>query len=125
MAEFQYNLTVDEENRVIRLVVEGELNKNEGQMIIRETRKKAVDLELDILCDISQAKIKVTLADWFYLVRNRDIYPSRPAGKTALLINPDSREIYQFFLNVSRNVGFNFKYFFTEEDALDWLSGRD
>jgi len=125
MAEFQYNLTVDEENRVIRLVVEGELNKNEGQMIIRETRKKAVDLELDILCDISQAKIKVTLADWYYLVRNRDIYPSRPAGKTALLINPDSREIYQFFLNVSRNVGFNFKYFFTEEDALDWLSGRD
>jgi len=34
-------------------------------------------------------------------------------------------EEYQFFLNVSRNVGFNFKYFFTEEDALDWLSARD
>ena len=49
------------------------------------------------------------MADWFYLARNKDIYPSRTSGKTAILFNPDARKVYKFFEDVSRNAGLNIR----------------
>jgi hypothetical protein len=125
MSSYEYWITEDEENHLVHLVVEGQVTKTEGENIIIETRRKAVEKQLPILCDISQAKINATLADWFFLVRNKEIYPKAPSEKTAILIGSGTRDIFSFFENVTRNVGFNFKIFFSEEDAREWLKSGE
>ena len=39
-------ITIDEEKRLVHLVVTGELDKFEGQQVILETRAKAAETEL-------------------------------------------------------------------------------
>jgi len=121
MANFTHEFFLDEENHIVHLLVKGELNKDEGEMIILEARAYADEYKYDILCDVSRANIKVTLAEWFFLARNQDIYPSIPTEKTALLINPDAMKIYKFVENVTRNKGFKIRIFLNEEDARSWL----
>ncbi len=125
MSAHTYEITIDEEKRLVHLVVKGELDKFEGQQVIIETRAKAAEIKYNILCDITSASFKVTLADWFYLARNKEIYPSRPSGKTAVLINPDARKIYKFVQDVTRNAGLNIRVFLNENDALKWLKAHE
>jgi len=121
MAKFSHEISVDKENNIVHMVVQGELNKDEGEKLILEARALADETTYDILCDVSRATIKASLAEWFYLARNKDIYPSIPTEKTALLINPDSRKLYKYVENVTRNKGFKIRIFLNEEDARDWL----
>ena len=51
------NVVVDEKNHLVTLVVKGELIKAEGEQVIIETRAKAAETGLDILCDIREAKM--------------------------------------------------------------------
>ncbi len=125
MSAHTYEITIDEEKRLVHLVVTGELDKFEGQQVIKETRAKAAETNYNILCDITGGTVKATMADWYYLARNKDIYPSRPSGKTAILINPDARKIYKFVQDVTRNAGLNIRIFLKKEDALDWLKKVD
>ena len=121
MANYSHEISLDEENHIVHMVVQGEMNKDEGEKIILEARAFADKTSYDILCDVSRANIKASLAEWFYLARNKDIYPTIPSEKTALLINPDSRKLYQFVENVTRNKGFKVRIFLSEEDARAWL----
>ena len=121
MDDHMYKITLDDENRLVRLVVRGELTKREGENVIVETRARAAESQYDILCDITEGSIKATTADWFFLVRNKEIYPSAPSEKTAILISPDKGKIYKYVENVNRNVGFKIRIFFNEEDAIKWI----
>ena len=121
MTKFTYVITEDEENNLVNLVVNGSLNKFEGQMVIKETRALAAEKECVILCDITNASIKATLADWFYLVRNKDVFPDISSRKTAILINPDSWKLFKFVEDVTQNVGFKIRIFRKKEDAMAWL----
>ena len=121
MDNFTHEISLDEENHLIRLVVEGELTKGEGEKSIIETRALAAQNQYDILCDIIRATIQASTADWFFLARNKEIYPGIPTEKTAVLINPDSRKFYKFVENVTRNVGFKIRIFLQREDAMAWL----
>jgi hypothetical protein len=121
MVNFTHEISLDEENHLIRLVVEGKLTKSEGEKIIIEARAVAAQNQYDILCDITKATILASMADWFYLFRNKEIYPSRSSEKTAILINPDTRKDYNFVKDVILNVRLKIRIFSNENDALKWL----
>ena len=121
MTEFTYVISEDEDNHLVNLVVHGSLNKFEGQMVIKETRALAADKQCGILCDITNATFNVTLADWFFLARNKDVYPGLSSGKTAILIKPDSWKLFKYVEDVTQNVGLKIRIFRKKEDAMAWL----
>lgn len=121
MTDFTYDISEDETNQLVKLVVHGSLNKNDGEQVIIETRAFAVGKQRDILCDITDATFKVNLSDWFYLARNKDVYPNISSLKTAILISPDDWKLFKFVENVTQNVGMKIRIFRKEEDALIWL----
>ena len=122
MSDKQYEITLDKERCLVRLIVHGELSKDVGKKIITQTRTKAAENQYNILCDVRQAKVKTVFADWFYLPRKLAIYQKTQAIKTAILITPKQQEReYRFFENVSSNLGIDIKVFCQEKDALDWF----
>ena len=104
----------------MNLVVQGSLNKHDGEKVIVETRALASEKQCGILCDITNATINVTLADWFYLVRNKNVFPNVSTEKTAILINPDNRKLFKYMEDVTQNVGMKIWVFRKKDDAMAW-----
>lgn len=125
MTEFSYKIAQDDEQSLIYLVVEGVLNRIDQEKIIIETRARAAETGYNIFCDITRATITNTMAEWFYLARNKEVYPTLPTEKTAVLIHPDANKIYQFVGNVTRNARLNTRIFLKEQDARAWLKKVD
>ncbi len=121
MTDFTYEISEDENNHLVNLVVHGSLNKHDGEKVIIETRALAAEIQCDILCDITNATFNVTFADWFFLARNKDVYPNISSAKTAILINPDSWKLFKYVEDVTQNVGRKIRIFRKKEDALAWL----
>ncbi len=119
--KFLYEISVDDEKCLIFLVVQGVLNRIEQEKIIIETRSQAAETGYNIFCDITRATITNSMAEWFYLARNKEVYPTFPTEKTAVLIHPDAQKLYQFVGNVTRNASLNTRIFVKEEEARAWL----
>jgi len=97
------------------------MNKYDGEKVIVETRAFAAEKQCGILCDITHATINVNLADWFYLVRNKDVFPNVSTEKTAILINPDKWKLFKYVEDVTQNVGLKIRVFRKKDDAMAWL----
>ena len=122
MSNKQYEIILDEEQRIIRINVYGELEKDVGEKIITEARTKAAKNQYNALYDVRQAKINAAFVDWFYLPRKLEVYSKTKAVKTAILITPGVQEKeYSFFETVTHNLGINNKIFMKEKDAIEWL----
>ena len=121
MTDFTYVISEDENNHLVNLVVQGSMNKYDGEKVIVETRALAAEKQCGILCDITNATFNVTLADWFYLVRNKDVFPSVSTEKTAILINPDKWKLFKYVEDVTQNVGMKIRVFRKKDDAMAWL----
>ena len=122
MNDKQYEIILDKEQCIVRLIVRGVIAKDVGEKIIIQARKIAAETKYNILCDVRQTIVKVVLVDWFYLIRKLDIFRKTQDVKTAILITPrQQEEEYKFFETVSHNLGISHKIFFQEKDALDWL----
>jgi hypothetical protein len=105
----------------VNLVVQGSFNKHDGEKIIVETRALASEKQCGILCDIKNATINVTLADWFYLVRNKNVFPNVSTEKTGILINPDKWKLFKYVEDVTQNVYMKIRVFRKKDDAMAWL----
>jgi len=125
MNDFSYMISEDEGNNLVNLVVQGSLNKFDGEKVIKETRALALEKQWGILCDITNATFNVSVADWFYLARNKDIYPDISSEKTAILIHPDSWKLFNYVEDVTQNVGLKIRVFRKKEDAMAWLKKVD
>lgn len=126
MSNNPYEINVDQEQCIVRLIVRGEVSKDIGKEIITKARRKAAETQCNILCDVRQAKVKTILIDWYYLPRELEIYQSTRAVKTAILITSGQQEEeYQFFETVTHNLGIGIKVFHQENDAISWLKKVD
>jgi hypothetical protein len=125
MSKEQCSITLDAERRLARIIARGELDREQGEEIITRALSTAAEHQYNILCDVRQAVVKVTLADWFYMPRTLAIFKNEEvrAINTAILIAPGKQEDeYKFYETVIHNLGMNLKIFLKEEDALEWLS---
>ncbi|MFH1312418.1 MAG: hypothetical protein ABIJ00_04245 [Candidatus Eisenbacteria bacterium] len=122
MSDKQYAITLDKERCIVRLIVHGEIAKDVGERIITQARTTAAENQYNILCDVRQARVKASFADWFYLPRKLAVFQKTRAVKTAILITSGQQEEeYKFFETVTHNLGIGHKIFLQEDDALDWL----
>jgi len=119
-----YSIRKDDQLRLVRVNVQGKLDKNLGYEIITKARKKAAESGFSILCDVRGVDHHVALADWFYLPRKLEVLQKNPTRNVnvAVVITQESSQEYDFYQNVAENVGLTFRVFMDEEEAIRWLT---
>ncbi len=69
-----YEILIDAENRLVKVVAVGQLLQADGEKIISQARAEAMKNGYNILYDIRKATTKVELADWFHLPRKLQVF---------------------------------------------------
>jgi hypothetical protein len=121
------SITLDTSRQLVRVVAKGELYREDGEEIITQALSTAAEHGYNVFCDVRKTEVKVTLADWFDMPRTLKIFRNEKTRliNTAVLISRGKQEEdYKFYETVSHNLGRHVKIFFTEKEALAWLSGN-
>ena len=118
-----YNILLDDSLKLVRILAKGKLTKTLGKQIITEARNLAATANYGIFCDVRNASVSASLADWFFLPRELEVLRTETTRfiKVAILISQDDIEIYKFYENVASNAGLLLKIFLDETEALVWL----
>ena len=126
MSKAEYNITLDRENGIVRVVARGEIVKAMGEEIITKARTTAAEHQYHIFYDVRDTKTLVSFADWFFLPRTLDVFKKSKVRmiKAAVLISPgDHEKAYKFYETVTHNLGMNLRIFLEENEAVAWLRG--
>ena len=120
----EYEVVSDDDLKLVRVTVRGDMYKDLGYEIITKARTLAAEKGYGILCDVRHATLQVSLADWFFLPRKLEVLQKSPtrAVRVAVLIPPDVMEEYRFYEDVTANVGLMFKVFLDEHEAIAWFA---
>lgn len=121
-----YEFYIDNENRLIKVFVEGEVFQSAGEEIITKAREQATDLEYNILYDMRAATTTVDFVSWYNLPRDLDVFHRSGARriKVAVIIAKTDKALegYRFYESVTDNLGFRLRIFFDEPEAFKWLA---
>ncbi len=119
----EHELSLDDERKLVRATVHGELSKSQGLKLVAEARTLAVKVGYGILWDVTHANLQVRLADFYFLPRELDELQKSPTRnvKVALLVSPEAFEEYRFYEDVADNVGLIVKVFRDEDEAVTWM----
>jgi len=127
MDKAEYTVTLDTEKGIVNVIACGEIGKKLGEEIITNARTAATKHQYHILYDVTQAKVEVSIADWFLLPRKLPVLQNLQIRtiKAAVLIPPgDQESAYKFYENVTHNIGMKLRIFFKEEEAIKWLKSN-
>jgi hypothetical protein len=120
-----YKFYIDDEHRLVTVVVEGEVFQNAGEEIITKAREQATDLGYNIFYDMRGATTTVDFVNWYNLPRDLDVFHRSGARKikVAVMISPTDKALegYKFYESVTDNLGFKLRIFFDESEAFRWL----
>ena len=123
--DYSFDIFLDDERRLVRVVVKGEVFQAEGEKIITTARETAAKYNYNILCDMRAATTTVDFARWYRLPRDLEVFNISEARKTksaVIILQTDTAlEGYKFYETVSDNLGFKTRIFFEEAEALQWL----
>lgn len=118
-------ISLDHENKIVRVTATGQLNLSDGESIITEARTTAGKYRFDIIYDIRNASTVVPFADWFHLPRKLPVFKEENARsiKAAILASPEDKALgdLKFYETVTYNLGFKLRVFFDENEAIAWL----
>ena len=121
MADF--DVAVDDEHRIIRLTVRGDVTKEDARRFIPAARKSTREKGYNILCDFRDARSALELADIYYLPRRSEELRDLDARTFRVAELPGTpRRLWEFCDTVLTNLGFTHKLFDSEEDAIEWLT---
>ena len=114
----------DDDLKLVRAIVRGDVHKSLGRKIITEARTLAAEKGYGILCDVRKATVRVALVEWFYLPRELEVLKRLPTRivRVAVVVAPKAIEDYRFYENVATNVGLRFKVFLDEDKAIAWMT---
>ena len=124
MSDGHYTITLNQEQRLVYVIAQGEFDLDLGEQLITDARQKATENQYNILCDVRASRANVNLADWFFLPRRLTAYKNLKTRNitTAIVVTTGRQEnVYRFFETVAGNIGLRIKIFLDEEDALEWL----
>lgn len=124
MEKEQYSIDLDSERNLVRVVVCGEIRREDGEQIITRALSTAAKHGYNVFCDVRKATVKVTLVDWFDMPRTLRIFKNektRLINTAVLIYKGEQEEGYRFYETVSHNLGRHVRIFLKEKDALEWL----
>ncbi len=123
-----FEVYLDHETKLVKINAFGEFFQEDGEKIITAARTTATEYGYNIFYDFRQATTTVNLASWFNLPRDLEVFKkteTRRAKAVVLVAKTDKAvEGYKFFETVTENVGINFRVFFNEVEAIEWVTGK-
>lgn len=123
-----FEVFLDKELKLVRVVVKGEVLQNDGENIITTARETAAEHDYNILYDMRAATTTVTFANWYSLPRKLEVFNKNNARKTraAVLVSKTDKALegYRFYETVTDNLGFKLRLFFDETEAFQWLAAN-
>lgn len=123
-----FEILLDHELYLIKVVISGEIFQSEGEEIISTARLKAAEQDYNILYDMRQATTTVLMSNWFNLPRRLEVFNDKKAYfiKAAVLASPKDKAFkeYKFYETVTSNMGLKLKVFTDEAKALSWLNNK-
>lgn len=122
----QYSIDIDKQNHIIRVKAWGRMNPDEGKGLIIEARKLALTYESGILYDIQELELEgASLFDFYYLPREHEVFskPESRKMKVAIVVSEinSQKSKYDFYEDVTHNLGFQVRVFMKKEDAESWI----
>lgn len=125
MTSGEYEITLDDDRGLVRVVVKGMIKRELGEEIITTARTVGAQKKYHIIYDMRQATADVTLADWYFLPQRLTVLKKVETRilRAAVLIQPDEQQKdYQFYETVMNNQGMRVRIFLKEQMAIKWLS---
>jgi hypothetical protein len=123
-----FNVFLNEELQLVKVVVEGELFQNDGEKVITAARTLAAEHNYNILYDMRAATSTIEFSSWFRLPRDLDVFQETNARKikAAVIVSQTDKALegYKFYETVMDNLGFKTRIFFDETEALIWISPK-
>lgn len=118
-----YEITQDDDLKLVRVTARGEFSKARGEEVITAARLRAAETGYDILYDFRDTVTRVALIDWYKLPRQLVVLRMAETRnpKVAILYPVHSARDYQFYEDTAANVGLTVKVFQDEAEALAWL----
>ena len=123
-----FDVSLDHENRLVKITASGEFFQADGEKIITIARTTAAEHGYNALYDIRQATMTVNFASWYDIPRKLEVYKDLKTRrvKAALLVSPQDKAVedYKFYEIVTDNVGLKLRVFFNEDEAFTWITGK-
>jgi len=120
-----FDVFVDNDLRLVKVCVTGDVSESEGKKIISTARELASEHNYNILYDMREAITNVPFAAWYRFPRELEVFTRNNAKiiKAAFLILRTDNELkgFRFYETVTFNLGFRVRIFFEETEAMDWL----
>ena len=120
-----FEILVDPDLELVKIIASGELLQADGEKIITLAREAAAKYSYNVLYDIRGATTTVAFSSWFHLPRELSVFQSLPTRrvKAAVLCSPNDKAVedYKFYQTVMENLGISLRVFFDETEAADWL----
>ncbi|OGT28602.1 MAG: hypothetical protein A2Z17_03710 [Gammaproteobacteria bacterium RBG_16_66_13] len=120
----QYQVSMDDNLKIVRVVVYGALSEPLGKEIITKSRLLAAEHAAGILYDMRQATLRVPFSSWFFLPTELEVLKtgSTRSIKAAIVIPAKQEDGYRFYETVASNAGLSVRVFLDEAEAGEWLS---
>lgn len=129
MDTFHYRISVDLDNKLIRILCDGELGLESAQKMVFDARAQGISHRLPLFYDFRRLSLprRVPLS----IVANFPLLAGLPLGtellRSAALVAPEQggHEVWESYRIASRRSGMHWNYFLTEAEALLWLRDRN
>ena len=121
-----HDITIDTAKRVVRVLVSGIFDAEEGPSLASDARRAAAECGFNILYDIRAASPgKLENSDIFWWPRTVPALkdPTAPRVRVATVYTAPQRPIVDFWETAFRNVGLSARAFDDEHAAVVWLTG--
>ena len=122
-----HDVYIQDENKLILCVIKERFASQSAKEFARDIRKKAYELGYNILYDVTNITVRVTIVDAYSFAQDIEkIYddPVHRHSKAAFLYKSDA-EFWKFYETTARNTGANVMMFRKKEKALQWLSSEE
>lgn len=123
----EYRISFDTDLGIVRVEASGELSQRLGEEIITKARLLAAEHNAGILYDVRDATPRVSFFQWFFMPRELKVLRNGPTRSVnaAIVIPVDQAEQYEFYEDVTANMGLTVKIFVHPDEALKWLTASD
>ena len=129
MDTFQYRISLDADNRLVRTECDGLLGLSTAQRMVKDARTLGVQQNFSLLYDFRKLRIPATVP--LAIVATFPLLAGLPHGAESLrsaaiiAIDQAGHEVWESYRMASRRSGMHWNYFLSEAEAMLWLRDRN